>query len=125
MDVLVIERNEMIGTMLAEALADAGLSVAVLPDDRAAALPSEPAPRVVITGMNRHDEDMHGLGLARTLRSRWPGIGIIYLAALWPARLRNRGLGTRERFLAKPLLLTRMIATVRELMSADLRSVAG
>lgn len=123
MDVLVIEQDEMIGAMLAEALAEDGLSVAVLPDHQALDLAAEP--KVVITGMNRRSEDLRGLGLARKLRARWPGIGVIYLAALWPARLRERSLDLRERFLTKPVRLTRMLDTVRDLMSSDFRSVAG
>jgi DNA-binding response OmpR family regulator len=117
MDVLIIERDELVGTMLADALADDGITAAVVPDERALALPRDDKPLVVITGMNRgHEEDLTGLTLVRSMRTKWPSLCAIYLASLWPVRLRGDALSAGDRFLAKPFTLAKMIRTVRELM---------
>jgi hypothetical protein len=39
MDVLIVERDELLGTVLADALAEDGISAAVVPDEEALALP--------------------------------------------------------------------------------------
>jgi DNA-binding response OmpR family regulator len=73
MDVLIIERDDMIATVLVDSLAEDGVAAAILHDDNEAlALSQQSAPRVVITGMNRHGEDMRGLALGRALRARFP-----------------------------------------------------
>jgi hypothetical protein len=63
-------------------------------------------------------EDFPGVSaeLAIGLRRRWPDLGAIHLAALWPARLCRQALQTRERFLPKPVSLLRMASTVREML---------
>jgi hypothetical protein len=53
MDVLIVERDELLGTVLADALAEDGMSAAVMPDEEALALPPDQAALVVITG--RHE----------------------------------------------------------------------
>jgi DNA-binding response OmpR family regulator len=76
MDVLIVETDQLIGTMLAEALAEDGITAAVMPDEEALALPPSDAPLTVITGMNRgHQEDMAGLQTVRALRNKWPALG--------------------------------------------------
>jgi DNA-binding response OmpR family regulator len=119
MDVLIVERDELIASMLTDALDGEGISVAVLPDEAALMLTPDEAPRVVITGMNRtHTEDLRGLKLVTAMRRKWPHLCAIYLAALWPARLSCRALAARERFLAKPVRLAAMIRAVRELLDS-------
>ena len=121
MDVLIVERDELVGSMLTDVLDGEGISAAVLPDEEALKLPPEDAPRVVITGMNRtHDEDLTGLKLVSAMRRKWPHVCAIYLAALWPARLPRRALAAGERFLAKPVRLTTMIRVVRELLDSGI-----
>jgi DNA-binding response OmpR family regulator len=72
MDVLIVERDKLLAEVIADALADDGITVTVVPDEqRALAIPVEASPYVVITGMNQSDEDMKGLAAARTLRARW------------------------------------------------------
>jgi DNA-binding response OmpR family regulator len=119
MDVLIVERDELLGTVLAEALAEDGISAAVVPDEEALALPPDQAPLVVITGMNRgHNEDLAGMTLARCMRKKWPTLCITYLASLWPARLAREVLTAGDRFLAKPFAPTQMVRTVRQLMAS-------
>jgi DNA-binding response OmpR family regulator len=66
--------------------------------------------------MNRSAEDMKGMDTARRLCSRWRCVGIIYMAALWPVCLRQEALMVTERFLAKPVSMTKITGTVRELL---------
>jgi DNA-binding response OmpR family regulator len=58
---------------------------------------------------------MRGLAAARTLRARWPTVGVIFMAALWPARLCRNAPSARDRFLTKPMRMTNLVQAVREL----------
>ena len=122
MDVLIIERDQLMGSLLADILDGEGIPVAVTSDEEALTLPPEDAPRVVITRINRgHDEDLTGLKLVSTMRRKWPPLCAVYLASLWPAHLRRGRLAAGERFLTKPVQLAQMIDTVRELLGSGLR----
>jgi DNA-binding NtrC family response regulator len=121
MDVLIVERDELVGSLLVDTLDAGGISAAVVSDKAALELQLDDAPHVVITGMNRgHDEDLTGLQIVSAMRSKWPRLCAVYLASLWPLRLRRERLAARERFLAKPVCLTQMIGTVRELLNSGL-----
>src|SRR5690242_297228 len=116
MQVLILERDQLVRSVLADTLEAEGISAAVASDEDALELPPDDAPQVVITGMNRgHDEDLAGLKVVAAMRRKWPQFCTVYLAALWPARLDRHALAARERFLAKPVRLTAMIRTVRDL----------
>ena len=115
MDVLIVERDGLVAEVIADALAGGGIVSFILHDEADAfAIPQDEAPQVVITGMNRRGEDLNGLAVARRLRSRWPALAVVYMAALWPVRLQRHALSFRERFLAKPVHIAKLIATVRE-----------
>jgi DNA-binding NtrC family response regulator len=114
MDVLIVEQNELLAAVLADALADEGIEAAVVRDEAEAMTACEPdVPQVVVTGINRRRDDMRGLVFGRAIRKRCPLLAVIYMAALWPAQLT---LCTHERFLAKPMAMGSLIQTVRELM---------
>jgi DNA-binding response OmpR family regulator len=121
MDVIIVERDELVGTMLADTLDAEGISAAVTSDEEALKLPDD-APQVVITGINRgHNEDLTGLKVVSAMRRRWPPqLCAVYLAALWPAHLRREMLTARERFLTKPVRLAQMSRSVRELLESGL-----
>jgi DNA-binding response OmpR family regulator len=126
MDVLIVERDELIGSMLADTLDAEGIPAEIVPDEGALKLPSDDGPHLVITGINRgHSEDLKGLALVSALRRKWPRLCAIYLAALWPLRLRREGLAASERFLAKPVPLAQLIRTVRELLNSRLCDQRG
>jgi DNA-binding response OmpR family regulator len=118
MDVLIIERDNLVRSMLADTLAVAGISATVLADEEALRLPLDQSPRLVITGLNRtnYEDDLTGLMLVSVLRRKWPRMRAIYLAALCPACLSRQALTARERFLRKPIGLGTIIDTVRELL---------
>jgi DNA-binding NtrC family response regulator len=122
MDVLIIERDVMLAAVLADSLAEDGVATVVLHNDKEAlALPQQSVPRVVITGINRNGEDMRGLAIGRALRARFPFLAMIYMAALWPARLHRSALARDERFLAKPVRMSKLVETVRELLTKAMR----
>ena len=126
MDVLIVERDELTATMLAETLEAEGIAAAVSSDEDALQQSPGDAPRVVITGLNRgHNEDLTGLQIVSAMRRKWPQLRAIYLAALGPARLRGARLAAGERFLTKPVRLTQMTRTVRELLSPSCRRQPG
>ena len=51
MDVLIVEQNELLAAVLADALADEGFEAAVVPDDDEALSSCQPdMPQVVVTG---------------------------------------------------------------------------
>lgn len=119
MKVLIVERDELVAEVLAKALTENGISSATVPDDKAAeALCGPEAPHVVITSINRQQEDMAGLQMVRGLQKRRPLLRAIYLAALWPTRLHRYALGFHERFLPKPVSMAKFVRTVRELLPA-------
>lgn len=114
MDVLIVEHDALLAAVLTDALADDGLEAAVVPDDEEALAACQPDMRqVVVTGINRRRDDLRGLQFGRAIRSRCPLLGVIYMAALWPAQL---ALNTRERFLSKPMAMKTLVQTVRELL---------
>jgi DNA-binding response OmpR family regulator len=121
MDVLIVERDEQMGSILADTLDGEGFSFTVASDEEALNLPSGDAPRVVITGLNRgHYEDQKGLDMVSVMRRKWPQLCALYLAALWPAHLRQGKLAAGERFLTKPVHLTQMTDTVHEMLDSGL-----
>jgi DNA-binding response OmpR family regulator len=121
MDVLIVERDELARSLLADALDAEGISAAVASDEEALTLPMDEAPQVVITGINRsYNEDLGGLKMVAAMRRKWPQLCTLFLAALWPADLHRDTLTARERFLTKPFLLAQMTSTVRELLDSGL-----
>jgi hypothetical protein len=126
MDVLIVERDDLAGSALADTLDAGGILATVASDEEALELPTDDAPRLVITGINRgHDEDLTGLKVVAAMRRKWPQLCVLYLAALWPARFPRERLTVRERFLAKPVRLAQMIRTVRELLDSGLCQQPG
>jgi|SRR5579871_6572800 len=119
MDVLIVERDPLVAEVLADALADVGITADITAEeDQAVAGCRDSEARVVITGINRHGEDMKGMQFGRSIRARCPWLGVVYMAALWPSVLDKRALGARERFLTKPVRTGQLVNTVRELLPA-------
>jgi hypothetical protein len=90
MDVLIVEKNDLLAEVLADAVADDGIEAAVVADDEEALRACQPdLPQVVVTGINRlSDErtavrpgdteplsvacrDLHGGALASTAGARY------------------------------------------------------
>lgn len=125
MDVLLVEDEPLIRTLLWEVLQDAGLEVAEASNAEAAlsvavpvAGPEDP-PAVVVTDVDL-GRGMDGIALAREARRRWPGVGIVFMTGR-PSNLDGHALGARDRFLPKPFLPDALVGTVRGLMGSPRR----
>jgi DNA-binding NtrC family response regulator len=117
MDVLIVERDALVAEVFADALAEEGIEAKIIGDDEDAVAACEPdAPQVVITRVNRTQEDLRGKQIVRAMRDRCPRLAAIFMAAVRPAKL--NALGKRERFLAKPVSMLKLVRTVRELLPA-------
>jgi DNA-binding NtrC family response regulator len=114
MDVLIVERNELLAGVLLDALAVEGIEAAIVPDDEEALATCQPdMAQVVVTGINRRRDDMRGLQFGRAIRNRCPLLAVIYMAALLPPQL---ALNVHERFLVKPMAMETLVQTVRDLL---------
>jgi CheY-like chemotaxis protein len=121
MDVLIVERDELVGAVLVEMLGEDGISSAVASDEEALKLLPDAVPLVAITSISRgHNEDLEGLKVVSAMRRNWPQLRVVYLAALWPARLHREALAAGERFLTKPVSRTQLTSTVHELLAPGL-----
>ena len=125
MDVLLVEDEPLVRELLAEDMAGAGLDVAEAPSAEAALGAAAAAgeagrpPCVLVTDVDL-GAGMDGLALAREVRRRWPGVGVVYVTGR-PSNLDGHALGARERFLPKPFALPRLTAAVRDLMGRSRR----
>ena len=125
MDVLLVEDEPLVRELLAEDMADAGLDVAEAPSAEialrvadATAQAGQP-PRILVTDVDL-GAGMNGLALAREVRRRWPGVGVVYVTGR-PSNLDGHALGARERFLPKPFALPRLTVAVHDLMGRSRR----
>jgi DNA-binding response OmpR family regulator len=120
MDALIVERDPMVAEVLADALADVGITADITADeDQAIADCHDSGTRVMITGINRRGEDFKGMQFGRAMRARCPFLSVVYLAAVWPVMISRRVLDARERFLSKPVHVAKLVSTVRELLPAS------
>ena len=89
---LIVEMDDLIAATLVEALAcDDIMAEVVLGENEAMAKCHEDCPKVVVTSINRQAEDMEGLRLACAMRRPLScKIAIVYMAALWPVKLRPK-----------------------------------
>ncbi len=115
----------MVRELLGEDLAAAGLEGAEAPRGVAALGAAAEAgeagrpPCVLVTDVDL-GAGMDGLALAREVRRRWPGVGVVYVTGR-PSNLDGHALVARERFLTKPFALARLTAAVRDLMGRPAR----
>lgn len=116
MDVLLVENDAAVREQIAEALTEAGLDVAELPDPASAlALPSAAgAPSVLVTNIDL-GPGMNGVALFVAAQRRWPALGVIYLSDRPRGRIGHL-VGAHDRVLPLPAdarLLLQMIETMR------------
>ncbi|MCB5173917.1 response regulator [Microvirga lenta] len=76
--ILVVEDEPLVRMFLADALDDAGYKVfeAVNADEAVTLLQARPDIQAVVTDIEMPGS-MNGIGLARPVRERWPGIGLL------------------------------------------------
>ena len=119
MDVLLIEDDAAIRSLLAEALDDAGLKVTALADGETlfGPEPCEALPRVVITDVDLGAGCHSGIEIADQARDCWPSVGLVFITGR-PSNLNGRALGKRDRFLPKPFRPAALIQAVKALLNA-------
>lgn len=122
MDVLLVEDEALVRTMLHEDLADAGLQVIEAPSAEealqvAGGAPASPA--VMVTDVNL-GPGMNGLALVEEARRRWPDIGVVVITGE-EQNLRRYAPASRERCLLKPFNPNRLVAEVNGLMGRSSR----
>ncbi len=101
MNVLVVENDLLIRMFVSDVLADAGYAVAAEASAEAALRrPAEDRPAILVTDIDL-GIGMNGLDYAAMAQYRFPGIRVIFVSGN-PGNLKDRKLGSNERFLPKP-----------------------
>ena len=117
-DVLVLEDDCLVRTLIVETLEDEGLSVAAASSLQEArtVMASHPFPRVLLVDHDLREPDLtNGFDFARDRLSTSSGVAAIYMTARWHL-LAEYPPSARERQLRKPFRLVDMVRSVRELL---------
>jgi CheY-like chemotaxis protein len=114
MDVLVVEKDAPLRTVLTTWLRERGLEVGEAASGEAALEIAEISarPPVVVTNTRLGTGRMTGLAVGEVLRRRWPDMGVIYITG--HADPPRDGSGARERCLPTPFPLAALLDTIRE-----------
>jgi CheY-like chemotaxis protein len=112
--VLVVEDEAPVLTIALEAISDEGFEAigAIDADEALAILESREDIDIVFTDINMPGS-MNGLGLARSVRRRWPSAKIIVTSAIHTAATGELPSGAR--FLRKPYRYIDLMGAIREL----------
>ncbi|MGF9761889.1 response regulator [Microvirga sp. 0TCS3.31] len=114
MVILVVEDEPLVRMFLADALDEAGFKVfeAVNADEAVTLLQARPDIQALVTDIEMPGS-MNGIGLARVVRDRWPGIGLLITSGR--VRPGADDLPADVAFLAKPYLLDTVITVIRQM----------
>lgn len=117
--VILVEDNELVRDVLAEALGGTGQRIlAFATAEEAMARPEAfDGVTVLITDVDLGG-DLDGLALAARARRRYPSLRVIYITGR-PERMRGRSLEPGDRFLAKPFHLDTLLEILRQLRPPD------
>ena len=120
--ILLVEDEELVRLILAEALADYGYQVveAATGDEAARLFEQGAAFDAVVTDINMPGS-RDGIALGRYARDRDPTIPIIYVTGRPDARSAVGPLGPRDAFMAKPYAPSEVAATLDRLLPPDRR----
>ena len=120
--VLVVEDDEVLRMCAAEVVADAGFTPveAANADEAVAILESRADIALLFTDIQMPGS-MDGLGLARTVRDRWPSIKIILVSGR--AELSECERPITSRFFQKPFAMKQMIEDLQDMIGhGEMRS---
>ncbi len=126
MPILLVEDELLIRLIVAEELTESGFEVYEAENgDQAAALIAEAPARFGLLVTDIHmPGTLDGIEFARLMRSRYPGIPIIYMTGR-PGVLNDlRPFGTKEALVAKPFAPSELVAVVQRLLAEDDRNPA-
>jgi DNA-binding response OmpR family regulator len=113
--VLIVEHDELLKSLTAEIMEDSGFAVlqASDADEALAILECRSDIALMLTSVTMPGS-MDGLGLARTVRKRWPAIKTIIASG--QVRLVGSDLTAGSRFVLKPYHVQTMISEIRSLI---------
>ena len=116
LDILLVEDDDLVRDCLAEALADAGLSIEGIASAEAAMVMINGGhhPGVIVTDINL-GAGMDGLTFARAARAACPGLPIVFISGRYPEL---RGMSAAERFLAKPFNTPALLRAIDDVKAA-------
>lgn len=113
--VLLVEDDELVRMCLAEALADAGISVTEASDaEQALGLASAAAPPAVLVSDVNLGPGMDGIALAAEAHRRWPALRVVLISGI-PGNQARCHLRTSVRFLPKPFTDADLLRAISEL----------
>ena len=117
MCILLVEDEWLIRSMFAEELTLSGFAVreAENGDQASALILADPAPYTLLVTDIHMPGSLDGIGVARLLRTRRPGIPVIYTTGR-PDVLNALPLGAKEVLLCKPLAISALLTAVRRLL---------
>ena len=115
MKVLLVDDDELVRTVLAEILDNAGYEVVETGDPVDALGLPEPLgpPDVLITDIDLCSE-LNGFEVASYARHLWPKVRIILISGL-PAHRTGQALDPRDRFIQKPFSNDHLLGTIEQL----------
>src|ERR1700733_131218 len=113
--VLIVEHDELLKSLTADIMEDAGFAAlqAADADEALAILETRPDIALVLTSVTMPGS-MDGLGLARAVCKRWPAIKTIIASSR--VRLIGSDLTAGSRFFLKPYHMPTMISEIRSLI---------
>jgi DNA-binding NtrC family response regulator len=113
--VLIVEHHELLQSLTADIMAEAGFTVLQASDaDQALAILKSRSDIAVLLTSVAMPGSMDGLGLARRVSKRWPGIKIIIASS--QARRTGPNLPTGSRFFLKPYHSEVMISEIHAMI---------
>ena len=124
MVILVVEDEPLVRLFLTDFLDEAGFKVfeAVSADESMTILQARPDIQVIISDIEMPGS-LNGLGLARAVHERWPGIGIVVTSGR--ERPGPDDLSEKVAFLAKPYLPDTVIALIRQMATPQVIETAS
>ncbi len=124
MVILVVENEPLVRLFLTDFLDEAGFKVfeAVNGDEALTILQARPDVQVIISDIEMPGS-MNGLGLARAVQERWPGIGVVVTSGR--ERPGPDDLSDKVAFLAKPYLPDTVIALIRQMATPQVIEAAS
>ncbi|UPG72142.1 response regulator [Roseomonas gilardii subsp. gilardii] len=117
-DVLIVDDDDLVRATLASVMEDEGWTVreARNPAEALGACAGPERCRLLLTDINL-GMPQDGFDVAAILRQRFPDLPVVFITGR-PWVYENRRFGKRERALSKPLTMSSLAETVRELMQA-------
>ena len=119
MVILVVEDETLVRMFLSDFLNEAGFKVfeAVSADEALSLLQARPDIQAVVTDLEMPGS-MDGLALARVIRERWPGVGLVVTSGR--QRPGPDDLPEDVAFLSKPYLPETIITVVRQMATPQM-----